>query len=236
MGGRFNRVSRFGRDGRDLVEITAEHLHPAGGLPPVEVLVDGVVAVLGERQAEKDHRRLEQPLHRQHGADRASFAHEGRLLAERRAHRRRGRLVVRAADRRQIRLERRLVGDHRVGELLLHEALDQLEDLGRLLIGDQARRQLGLGAVGDDRLDSGAGVAAHQPVHLERRRGDERRQRVEIVAHRAEAAELVRGGEAPAREAGAPEGLLLGGRDLADAPRKTRGSSPCRCARRTSRR
>ena len=63
----------------------------------------------------------------------------------------------------------------------------------------------------DDRLDAGAAVAADDPVHLERGRGDQRRQRLEIVAHRPQFPELVRSREAPARKAGAPEGLLLGG-------------------------
>src|SRR6185437_5969637 len=64
----------------DLVEIAAEHLHAARRLSPVEVLVDRVITVLGERQPQEDHRRLQEPLHRQHRADRAPFAHEGRLL------------------------------------------------------------------------------------------------------------------------------------------------------------
>src|SRR5580692_8644902 len=33
----------------ELVEVAAEHLHAARGLAPVVVLVDGVVAVLGQR-------------------------------------------------------------------------------------------------------------------------------------------------------------------------------------------
>src|SRR4051812_43406463 len=96
-----------------------------------------------------------------------------------------------------------------IRELLLHEALDQLEDLGGLLIGNKARRELRLGAVRDDRLDPRAAVAPDQPVHLERGRSDERRQRLHVVAGGPQAAELMRGGEAPAREARAPEGLLL---------------------------
>ena len=41
---------------RDLVEVVRERHHAAAGLLPVEVLVRGVVAVLGQREAEEEDR------------------------------------------------------------------------------------------------------------------------------------------------------------------------------------
>ena len=42
---------------------------------------------------------------------------------------------------------------------VLDEPLDKLEHLGRLLIGYQARRQLGLGFMGDDGFDADVAIA-----------------------------------------------------------------------------
>src|SRR5450432_3050115 len=89
----------------DLVEVAAEHLHAARGLPPVVVLVDGVVAVLGQRQAHERHGGLQQAAHGEHGADRAALAREGGLAPERLAHGLGRRGVVRAAQWRQVGLE-----------------------------------------------------------------------------------------------------------------------------------
>src|SRR5262245_17198345 len=60
--------------GRDLVEITAEKLHAAPRLAPVVVLVDRVVAVLGQRQAQESDRRVQCLAHGQDRADRPAFA------------------------------------------------------------------------------------------------------------------------------------------------------------------
>src|SRR5450432_1983821 len=129
----------------DLVEVAAEHLHAARGLTPVVVLVDGVVPVLGQRQAHEGHGGLQQAAHREHGADRAALAREGGLAPERLAHGLGRRGVVRAAERREVRLERAFPLDDGVRELLLDEALDEREDLVGPLRGHEARRELGLG-------------------------------------------------------------------------------------------
>ena len=142
--------------------------------------------------------------------------------------------LVAAAQRREVRRERRLVRDHRVGQALLDEALDEVEHLGRLLIGHQARRQLGLGAMGDDGLDAGARVAADDPVHLERRRRGQRDQagrdrRAPAAATAARARPRTPCARSPrARTPCAPAPTACARR------RRSRGSSPGRCARRTS--
>src|SRR5438876_10438948 len=67
---------------RHVPEVVGEGLDAAGGLAPVVVLVRGVVAVLGEGEADADDRRLEVPVHRDDGADRAALADEGGALSE----------------------------------------------------------------------------------------------------------------------------------------------------------
>src|SRR5262249_4172597 len=62
---------------RDLGEVVGEGLDATCGLAPVVVLVGGVVAVLGEAEADADDRRLEVLLHGDDGADGAAFADEG---------------------------------------------------------------------------------------------------------------------------------------------------------------
>ena len=59
-----------------------EGLHAAGGLAPVEVFVRRMVAMLGQAEAHEQDRHLPGLLHRDHGADRSTFADESRLFAE----------------------------------------------------------------------------------------------------------------------------------------------------------
>src|SRR5712692_3230168 len=66
----------------DVFEVPGEGDHAAGRLAPVEVFVGRVVAVLRKRETQEEDRRLENFLHREDRADRASFAHEDWLLAE----------------------------------------------------------------------------------------------------------------------------------------------------------
>src|SRR6266850_1925087 len=71
----------------DFAEVGDERLHAAAGLAPVVVLVRGVVAVLGEAQADEHDRGLQVLLHGDHGADRAALADEGGGPAEAEVHR-----------------------------------------------------------------------------------------------------------------------------------------------------
>src|SRR5712691_11530482 len=90
---------------RHLREVVGEGLDAAAGLAPVVVLVRGVVAVLGEAEADADDRRLEMLLHGDDGADRAPLADEGGGRAETEAHRLAGGVGVGAAEGAEVRLE-----------------------------------------------------------------------------------------------------------------------------------
>jgi hypothetical protein len=66
----------------DLFEEMGERGNSALGLLPVEEFVGRVVAVFGQRQAEKDNRCAEHALHAWHGADRSAFAGEDDVRGE----------------------------------------------------------------------------------------------------------------------------------------------------------
>jgi hypothetical protein len=87
------------------LEVVDERLDAARRLAPVEVLVGGVVAVLGEAQADEHDRRLEVPLHGDHGADRTSLADEGGGGAEPVAQGGAGGVGIGALERADVRLE-----------------------------------------------------------------------------------------------------------------------------------
>ena len=72
---------------RQFRKIMREGLHAAGGLAPVEVFVRRMVAMLRQAEPHKQDRHLPGFLHRDHGADRSTFADEGRFFPEPSLHR-----------------------------------------------------------------------------------------------------------------------------------------------------
>ena len=198
----------------DVLEVLREGDHAARGLLPVVVLVRGVVAVLGKREAEEEDRRLEDRLHREDGADRAPLADEDRLLAEGEVDRGPDGVRERAGRDPLVRVEPVLEADHDVRVLRLDELRDELRDLCAALLRDEAAGDLDLRARRDDRLDPGACVAADEAVQLEGRHRPDPLHDVERVL-RPDPLEEVVFHEAADREARALEvgELLLRRRD-----------------------
>src|SRR2546422_5972794 len=128
-----SRAGSFLPHTRDLREVVGEGLDAARCLAPVVVLVGGVVAVLGEAEADADDRRLEVLLHGDDGADRAALADERGGGAEAEADGLTGGVGVGAGERAEVGLEAGLRDHLDILVDLLDGGLEEVEALFAVL-------------------------------------------------------------------------------------------------------
>src|SRR5262245_23337878 len=107
-----------------LRKIMRKGFHPAGRLAPVEVFVRRVVTMLGQAEPHEQDWHLPGFLHRDHCADRSSFADEGWLFPEPSLHRTLHRLDIGPLKQPFERMEHPLTFDFYVRIQLRHVALE----------------------------------------------------------------------------------------------------------------
>src|SRR5512138_3018332 len=130
-----------------------------------------MVTMFWQTQSHKQDRHLPGFLHGDHGADRSSFADEGRFFPKSSAHRTRHRLDIGSLKQSFERLKHPFPFDFHVWIQLRYVTLQQRENLFRRLIRHQPHTHFEFAMARYHRLHSWSVIAAGESMDLKRRRG-----------------------------------------------------------------